>query len=100
RDRLRRARLCAVRAPGAVRAGQCHAGRAVASRMRLRRILLTLLVLVLVAGAAYTGYVGYEGSRQLVEASTDAGDCRTPDMQFGRTYEAINYDIATSAAPT
>jgi pimeloyl-ACP methyl ester carboxylesterase len=66
--------------------------------MRLRRILLTLVVLALVAGAAYTGYVGYEGSRQLVEASTDAGECRTPDLQFGWTYEAINYDIADDAA--
>jgi pimeloyl-ACP methyl ester carboxylesterase len=62
--------------------------------VRLRRIFLTIVVLVLVAGAAYTGYVGYEGSRQLVEASTDAGECRTPDVQFGWAYEAINYDIA------
>jgi pimeloyl-ACP methyl ester carboxylesterase len=66
--------------------------------MRLRRILLALVVLVLVAGAAYTGYVGYEGSRQLVEASTDPGDCRTPDLQFGWAYEAINYDISEDAA--
>jgi pimeloyl-ACP methyl ester carboxylesterase len=66
--------------------------------MRLRRILLTLVVLVLVAGAASTGYVGYEGSRQLVEASTDAGDCRTPDLQFGWTYEAMNYDISEDAS--
>jgi pimeloyl-ACP methyl ester carboxylesterase len=66
--------------------------------VRLRRILLTLVVLVLVGGAAYSGYVGYEGSRQLVEASADAGDCRTPDVQFGWAYEAINYDIAEDAA--
>jgi pimeloyl-ACP methyl ester carboxylesterase len=56
------------------------------------------VVLVVVAGAAYTGYVGYEGSRQLVEASTDPGDCRTPDVQFGWAYEAINYDITDDAA--
>ena len=65
--------------------------------MRLRRILLALVGLVLVVGAGYTGYVGYEGSRQLVEASTDPGECRTPDVQFGWTYEAINYDIADDA---
>lgn len=65
--------------------------------MRPRRILLALVVLALVVGAGYTGYVGYEGSRQLVEASTDPGECRTPDVQFGWTYEAINYDIADDA---
>jgi pimeloyl-ACP methyl ester carboxylesterase len=64
----------------------------------LRRVLSWLLALVIVAGVAYTGYVGYEGSRLLVEASTDAGDCRTPDLQFGWTYEAINYDISEDAA--
>jgi pimeloyl-ACP methyl ester carboxylesterase len=64
----------------------------------LRRILLALVALVVVAGAAYTGYVGYEGSRQLVETSTNPGDCRTPEEQFGWAYEAINYDIADDAA--
>jgi len=66
--------------------------------VRRRRILLSLVALVLVAGAAYTGYVGYEGSRQLVDASTDPGDCGTPEVQFGWAYEAINYDIADDAA--
>ena len=66
--------------------------------MTLRRILSWLLALLVVAGLAYTGYVGYEGSRQLVEATTDPADCRTPDVQFGWAYEAINYDIADDAA--
>jgi pimeloyl-ACP methyl ester carboxylesterase len=66
--------------------------------MKLRRIISWLLTLVVVAGLAYTGYVGYEGSRQLVEASTDRGDCRTPDVQFGWTYEAINYEVSEDAA--
>jgi pimeloyl-ACP methyl ester carboxylesterase len=65
--------------------------------VRLRRILLAVVVLVLVAGAAYTGYVGYEGSRQLIEGGGANRDCRTPDELFGWTYEAINYDIADDA---
>jgi pimeloyl-ACP methyl ester carboxylesterase len=66
--------------------------------MTLRRILSWLLALVIVAGVGYTGFVAYEGSRQLVEAATDPADCRTPDVQFGWAYEAINYDIADDAA--
>jgi pimeloyl-ACP methyl ester carboxylesterase len=66
--------------------------------MTRRRVLLGVVTLVLLAGAAYTGYVGYEGSRQLVEGGGRAGDCRTPDVQFGWVYEAINYDIADDAA--
>jgi pimeloyl-ACP methyl ester carboxylesterase len=42
----------------------------------------------------YTGYVGYEGSRQLVDSSDTGRDCRTPDVLYGWSYEAINYDIA------
>jgi pimeloyl-ACP methyl ester carboxylesterase len=60
------------------------------------RIVRALLVVLLIALAGYTGYVGYEGSRQLVQAPA-TGDCRTPDVQFGWTYEAINYDIADDA---
>lgn len=65
--------------------------------MRLRRLLLAGLGMVLVAGAAYTGYVGYEASRQLVEGGGTHRDCRTPDLLFGWIYEAINYDIADDA---
>lgn len=65
--------------------------------MSLRRILSFLLAALLVAGVAYTGYVGYEGSRQMIEAGGSNRDCRTPDLLFGWTYEAINYDIADDA---
>jgi uncharacterized protein len=60
--------------------------------MRTARILVALLV---VAGIGYTAYVGYEGSRQVVELSRErTADCRTPDVAFGWDYEAINYDGA------
>jgi pimeloyl-ACP methyl ester carboxylesterase len=65
--------------------------------MRSRsRLVLAALVVVVVASAGYMGYVGYEGSRRLVEAPATA-DCRTPDVQYGWTYEAINYDPADDA---
>jgi pimeloyl-ACP methyl ester carboxylesterase len=63
----------------------------------LRKIVLGMVVVALLAGTGYVGYVGYEGSRQLVDASLNDPDCRTPDVQFGWTYEAINYDIADDA---
>ena len=62
-----------------------------------RRFIRVLVTVALLAGIGYTGYVGYEGSRQLVDASGNNPDCRTPDIQFGWTYEAINYDIADDA---
>lgn len=57
------------------------------------RIVVWVAVIVAIAGIGYTGYVGYEGSRQLVSAPA-TGDCRTPEDQYGWTYEAINYDFA------
>jgi uncharacterized protein len=51
-----------------------------------------LLVVLIV----YLGYVGYEGSRQLTNAPSHSGDCRTP-ASLGWTYEAINYPIETDA---
>lgn len=62
-----------------------------------RRVLLALVTVTVVAGLGYTGYVGYEGSRQMIEAGGSNRDCRTPDELFGWTYEAINYDIADDA---
>jgi pimeloyl-ACP methyl ester carboxylesterase len=62
------------------------------------RIGLAILVVLLVVVAAYTGYIGWEGSRQLVDPTGADPDCRTPDVQFGWAYEAINYDIADDAA--
>jgi pimeloyl-ACP methyl ester carboxylesterase len=63
----------------------------------IRRLLFFLLAAALVGGIAYTAYIGYEGSRQLVEAGGSHRDCRTPDQLFGWPYEAINYDIADDA---
>ena len=60
------------------------------------RISVVVLVVVAVAGLGYVTYVGAEGSNRLVEG-TERGDCRTPDVQFGWGYEAINYDIADDA---
>jgi pimeloyl-ACP methyl ester carboxylesterase len=65
--------------------------------MRRRwRIGLGVLLVVAVAAIGYLGYAGSEGSNQLVEGTT-TGDCRTPDVQYGWAYEAINYDIADDA---
>ena len=64
-----------------------------------RRALLALLAIVLIAGIGYTSYVGHEGSRQAVSVDEHRSrDCRTPDVLFGWTYEAINYDQADDAA--
>ena len=63
----------------------------------IRRVLFGLIAVVLVGGLGYTTYVGIEGSRQLVEGGGTHRDCRTPDLLFGWTYEAINYDIADDA---
>lgn len=60
------------------------------------RIGIAIVVILAIAAIGYTGYVGYEGSRQLVSAPA-TGDCRTPDIQFDWSYEAINYDIADDA---
>lgn len=61
------------------------------------RIVVALVVVLLLAFIGYTGYVGYEGSRQLVTHTGTSRDCRTPDVQLGWSYEAINYDIADDA---
>ncbi len=66
--------------------------------MRKRGLIGIGVVVVVVAGIGYLGYVGAEGSRRLVADAPARGDCRTPDVQFGWTYEAINYDIADDAA--
>src|SRR4029079_16395979 len=45
-----------------------------------------------------TGYVGYEGSRKAVSVDESRSrDCRTPDVQLGWDYQAINYDRADDA---
>ena len=65
---------------------------------RTRRIVSGILVVGLLAGVGYTAYVGYEGSRQAVSVDEHRSrDCRTPAVQFGWEYEAINYNIADDA---
>ena len=63
---------------------------------RARVIVAVVVALLLVGGVGYLAYVGAEGSRVLVERAAN-GDCRTPDVQFGWDYEAINYDRADDA---
>jgi len=67
-------------------------------RRMVRRVIVWGLVVLVLAGIGYTAYVGYEGSRQAVSVDeARSTDCRTPDVQFGWDYEAINYDIADDA---
>jgi pimeloyl-ACP methyl ester carboxylesterase len=61
------------------------------------RVVASLTLVALLGLLGYTTYVGYEGSRQLVERDGTSRDCRTPDVQFGWDYEAINYDIRDDA---
>lgn len=65
-------------------------------RARVSERIGFLFAAVLVALAAYFGYVGYEGSRQLTDAPSPSSDCRTP-AAFGWEYEAVNYDVAGDA---
>jgi pimeloyl-ACP methyl ester carboxylesterase len=64
---------------------------------RWRWIGFGVAIVVVLGLAGYTGYVGYEGSRQAVARTTERIDCRTPMMQFGWNYEAVNYDAADDA---
>jgi uncharacterized protein len=69
-----------------------------ARRARIWRWVSFLFAALLVALLAYFGYVGYDGSGQLVEPRTPSADCRTPASAFGWDYEAINYDGDADAA--
>lgn len=60
------------------------------------RISIGIAAIMIVVLLGYVGYVGIEGSHQLVDAPA-TGDCRTPDVQLGWAYEAINYDIDDDA---
>jgi len=63
-------------------------------RRRWRRLVAALVTAVVVLGLAYTGYVGYEASRQAVSVDEHRNrDCRTPADLYGWTYEAINYPV-------
>jgi pimeloyl-ACP methyl ester carboxylesterase len=64
------------------------------------------ILAVLVAVVTYLAYVGFVGSAQAVDPPLPSRDCRTPEMEFGWGYEAINYDraadrrLASLADPT
>jgi pimeloyl-ACP methyl ester carboxylesterase len=65
---------------------------AAARRTRIWRWVSLLLVALLVGLLAYLGWIGYDGSGQLVEPRPPSADCRTPASAFDWDYEAINYD--------
>jgi pimeloyl-ACP methyl ester carboxylesterase len=64
----------------------------------VKRTWIALAVVVVVVGAliGYVSYVGVVGSALLVDRPP-TGDCRTPDVQFGWSHDAINYDIGDDA---
>jgi len=59
-----------------------------------RRLVTVLIGLLLVGSIGYFGYLGWEGSNQLVHPPEPNRDCRTPAV-LGWEYEAINYDRTT-----
>ncbi|HLA65092.1 MAG TPA: alpha/beta hydrolase [Candidatus Saccharimonadales bacterium] len=69
-----------------------------ARRARIWRWVSTALVIVLVMTLLYIGYVGYDGSGQLVHSDLRSINCMTPAAAFGWKYQAINYNIASDAA--
>lgn len=69
-------------------------GEPMNKRRRTGVVVVVALAVVVVIG--YTGYVGIEGSGLLIDAPATR-DCRTPDVQYGWAYEAINYDVADDA---
>jgi pimeloyl-ACP methyl ester carboxylesterase len=62
--------------------------------MMSRRLVTMPIGLVLVGSLGYFGYMGWQGSDQLVHPPAPNRDCRTPAV-LGWEYEAINYDRAT-----
>jgi pimeloyl-ACP methyl ester carboxylesterase len=63
----------------------------------VKTALAALLALAVGGLALYTAYAGVEGSHRLVGREGTTRDCRTPDIQFGWEYEAINYDLGDDA---
>lgn len=66
-------------------------------RARIGRWISFTLAVLLLLLVAYFGYIGFEGSSQMVAAPTNSTDCRTP-ATMGWAYEAINYDKVTDDA--
>ena len=61
-----------------------------------RRVAALVAAIALLGIVAYTVYVGFAGSDQLIHP-TGNPDCRTPTVRYGWAYEAINYDVADDA---
>ena len=62
-----------------------------------RRSFIVLIAAGLLGSGVYTGYVGYVGSAELIDAGKAYPHCWTPDVRYGWSYEAINYDKADDA---
>ena len=56
-----------------------------------RRVIRILIGLMLMVAIAYFGYMGWQGSEELVHPPNPNAACYTPGT-LGWTYEAINYD--------
>jgi uncharacterized protein len=65
-------------------------------RATIGRWVSFALAVILVGLVAYLGFVGFEGSAELVEPPSPSRDCRTP-VAFGWVYEAINYDAESDS---
>jgi dienelactone hydrolase len=61
-----------------------------------RGIVAGGVALLAIALVCFTGYVGWVGSDDFLDPPRSE-DCRTPSVQFGWAYEAINYDVASDA---
>ncbi|MDH4334304.1 MAG: alpha/beta hydrolase [Chloroflexota bacterium] len=59
-----------------------------------RRVVRISIGLLLIVAIAYFGYMGWQGSEELVHPPNPKKACRTP-ANLGWAYEAINYDRAS-----
>lgn len=62
--------------------------------MSSRRAIRIVIGLALVVATAYFGYMGWQGSEELVHPPNPTTECQTP-ATLGWAYEAINYDRAS-----
>ena len=51
------------------------------------------MALALVLLVVYLGWLGYDGSAQLIDPRSPSSDCRTPASAYSWSYQAINYDV-------
>ncbi len=78
----------------AVPTGRGARARRWASRHRIRAIVALVVALAVVGFVGFTGYAVVAGSDDLLHPYRSP-DCRTPAVQYGWAYEAINYDPAS-----